>query len=73
MCDDIGPVQVAVFSVDDNPIQPERDGDFSDAGRFESDPQAVDRALGTEFGAEGGDSGNIHECRRSASVFSGRD
>jgi len=59
--DDFFPVEVAVFGVNDDPVEAESHGDFCDTGGFESDPHAVDGLVGGEFLAEFANRGSFHK------------
>ena len=61
MLDDVLPIEMAVFRINDDPIDTEGHGHFRDAGSFERDPQAVGRFICRQFFAERGDGGGFHD------------
>ena len=58
--DDLLPVEMPVFGVDDDPIHAQGHGHFGDAGRFQRDPQAVDRLIGGQLATQFVDGGCFH-------------
>ena len=61
MFKDLFPVQMTVFGIDDNPIQPQRHSDLREAGRFQSNPKTEGGFIRGQFLAQPLDGGNLHE------------
>ena len=54
------PVKVTVFGVDDNPVKAEGDGHFRNVGRLQRDPKAVNGFVRRQFLPEPLDCGSFH-------------
>ena len=59
---DIFPIEMAVFGVDDHPVEPQRDRHFRNAGRLQRDPQTEHSLVGGQFATEATDGGGLHKA-----------